>query len=172
MGLYFGGGVMTHVETVRLSDVRAARLAVAKVLRANGGHVYTMQRTGGDMPRRRRRSRLARWLDRRVRFAKLVGRFLVVVFGPRVSQNVFDARMAACTACSSMKQDDDSMYCKACGCWNWGPAELTRKLWWANLDCPKKQFRSDRGVGVRAWLWRVARKRPPDKLNRRRVATQ
>ena len=67
-----------------------------------------------------------------------VRNFLSAVTGPRVSADVFQRRLRACTsnACGHLRTHEDKVYCGACGCPRWKLAELHTKLWFGQLECP------------------------------------
>jgi hypothetical protein len=69
-------------------------------------------------------------------------KMLSIVTGPKVDQATFDARSAKCDQCRFLKRRKTKRYCGACGCPNWHLAELSVKLWFAELECPEGRFGS------------------------------
>ena len=69
-------------------------------------------------------------------------KMLSIVTGPKVDQATFDARSAECERCGFLKRRKAKQYCRACGCPNWHLAELSVKLWFAELECPEGRFES------------------------------
>ena len=71
--------------------------------------------------------------------AKIVA-FFTAVTGPRVDQATFDRRLALCRSgkCGHLMRHKGGEYCGACGCGKWRLAELSKKLWFARLECPNE----------------------------------
>ena len=72
--------------------------------------------------------------------------FMTVVSGPRVTEEVFEQRLAICSECDRLHRDRDKLYCRACGCGAWRMAELHSKLWWARLECPLVLPKFQKGI--------------------------
>ena len=64
--------------------------------------------------------------------------FMRAIAGPKVSREVFERRLAICASgeCGFLKRKGEKLYCGACGCPSWSLAELHKKLWFAELECP------------------------------------
>ena len=73
------------------------------------------------------------------RFSK-IQQFINTVSGPKVNKKTFKMRLKICNQCPDRKDVDGKSYCNACGCGQWKMAELSSKLWWARLECPKDKF--------------------------------
>ena len=58
----------------------------------------------------------------------------------RATDEVVADRMAICEACEFLRRERGGIYCGACGCPEWGPAELNQKLRFAGTKCPKGKF--------------------------------
>jgi hypothetical protein len=71
--------------------------------------------------------------------------FVKAVTGPKASEEVFAARMSICRECEHLKTANEKLYCGACGCGRWRIAELSKKLRFANLECPKGKWSTDNG---------------------------
>ena len=67
--------------------------------------------------------------------------FLGTMVGPRVGADVYRLRIKACAFCPDVdimrKRFKETMYCGACSCWRWRPANLTRKNRCTFHLCPR-----------------------------------
>jgi len=73
-------------------------------------------------------------------YRQLAMKMIRTVVGPRADKATFDKRMATCRACVKRKERAGKLYCGSCGCAQWPLAELDKKLWFANLECPLGRF--------------------------------
>jgi hypothetical protein len=71
--------------------------------------------------------------------------FVRAVTGSKTTEAVFAERMRICSQCPHLRQSDGKLYCGACGCGQWRLAELSKKLRFANLECPKGKWSADNG---------------------------
>jgi hypothetical protein len=71
---------------------------------------------------------------------KRIRSFLKAVSGPRVNRETYVMRLATCAECPKLVARNGKLYCGACGCPKWKPAELTFKAKLENADCPLSKW--------------------------------
>lgn len=66
--------------------------------------------------------------------------FVSAVTSPNVDDAEFNRRIAACRACKFHKEEAGKEYCTECGCPKWRLSELSTKLRFSRLKCPKGKW--------------------------------